>query len=148
MEKKKYPEPVEALLMLLGIFIGIYIVTEIFAAFVNDQQTGSETTQKQIPFFFIFGSTLFFIIPYLYSRYRNYDVIELFRLNKIPLSVIILSFIAGLSLSILIDELDRLINMIVPLPEWMAELMTPLKVESDYGMDTCYLGCGICSWVC
>jgi len=41
-----------------------------------------------------------------------------------------LSLVAGFSLSILIDELDRLINMIVPLPEWMAELMTPLKVES------------------
>jgi membrane protease YdiL (CAAX protease family) len=140
MDQKKYPDPVEALLMLLGIFIGLYIVTEIFAAFIIDQQTGSDASQKQIRFFFLFGSTLFFIIPYLYSRYRNYDIVGLFRLNKIPFSVIILSLIAGMSLSILIDELDRLINMIIPLPEWMADLMTPLKVESTLDWILAILG--------
>jgi len=130
MQNKKYPEPAESLLLLLGIFFGLYITTEIFASFVGGQETDSESAQKQIRFFFIFGSTLFFIIPYTYSRLRNYDTVNLFRLNKIPVSVIILSLIAGVSLSILVDELDRIINMIVPLPEWMSELMTPLKVET------------------
>ncbi len=130
MNDKKYPEPVEALLLLLGIFFGLFILTEIFASIIQSEPSGSGIPSKEIRYFYLFGSTLFFIIPYFYARMRNYDTVSLFRLRKIPVSVIILSILGGLALSVLIDELDRVINMIIPLPEWMEEMMTPLKVET------------------
>lgn len=122
----------EALLLLLGIFIGLFITTEILAALFNVSNTSSEESEKQIRYFFLIGSSLFFIIPYFYSRIRNYDTVSLFRLRTVPLSIIILSLIGGIALSILIDELDRIINMIIPMPEWMEEMMRPLEVESGF----------------
>jgi membrane protease YdiL (CAAX protease family) len=130
MDNKKFPEPVEALLLLLGIFLSLFIITEIVAGFLQSGVSQQAVSDKQIRFFYLFGSSLFFIVPYFYARFRRYDTVELFRLRKIPTSVSILSLAGGLSLSVLIDELDRIINMIVPPPEWMEEIMTPLLVET------------------
>jgi hypothetical protein len=130
MNEKRYPDPLEALLILLSVFIGLLVVTELLRALFDLHSSNPETANKQLRYFFLFGTTLFFIIPFFYARMRNYDTRSLFRLRMVPLSVIILSLTGGLSLSVLIDEVDRLISMILPMPDWIDEMMQPLLVES------------------
>ena len=130
MNEKRYPDPLEALLILLLSFIGLFIISELLSAVLDLRNSDPDTTNKQLRYFFLFGTTLFFIVPYIYARVKNYDTISLFRLRMVPLSVIILSFIGGIALSILIDEVDRIIGMLLPMPDWIEEMMQPLVVES------------------
>ncbi len=64
------------------------------------------------------------IIPaFLYVLYFKYPLAKIFRLRSISLSVFGLSVILGIGLSIIVDEFDRLFQMILPMPEIIKELM-------------------------
>jgi membrane protease YdiL (CAAX protease family) len=132
MSKKSFPEPVEALLLILAILVGIVILTLFFSILIGINLEAQDF-EKNARFIFIFGGSLFIIVPYTYSRIKKYEIRPLFRLNAVPAPIIFLSVLCGVSLSIVGDELDRLVNIIIPIPEWILEQMKPLQVES--GLD-------------
>lgn len=127
---KKYPEPLEALLLVLGVFgvlIGLIIIRSLF----NDGLVSNpENLIESSRYFYIYGGSLFLIIPLLYAHSRNYPIRELFRFNPVPLAVILISIPIGIALAILGDEMDRLIALIITVPDWVYEMMYPLKAEN------------------
>lgn len=131
MNKKRFPEPVEALLLILAIFFGliglILILSGLFGITLDPTQM-----EKRLRYFYVFGGVLFFIVPFLYARLKEYDASALFRLKKVPPPVLLFSVVGGLSLTILSDELDRLVNLIFPIPEWLLEQMQPLQAQGMF----------------
>jgi len=130
-EKRNYPEPLEALLLILAIFV-FFIVLMI--AYVSLRGYNLQNTDEMIAgsrYLIIFGGSLFLIIPLIYARLRHYDIIGTFRLRTVPWRVIFFSILIGLSISVLSDELERLINLIFPIPSWISEMMLPLKANTS-----------------
>lgn len=131
MHSDKYPEPVEALLIILGTFAVLILLSLLYSIFLSPQLS-VEQVDKNLRLFFIFGGTLFLILPLLYAKIKDFPVQRLFRFHRVPLQVIILSLAAGLTMSILGDELDRLTSMLLPIPDWLINQMQPLRVENRW----------------
>lgn len=131
-DSKKFPEPLEALLLVLGVF-GALIALIILRSLFNTDSVGEpDTLIEGSRYFYIYGGSLFLIIPLLYARSRKYPIRNLFRLNPVPLSVILISIPIGIALTIVGDELDRLIALIITVPGWVYEMMYPLKAEGPW----------------
>lgn len=66
-----------------------------------------------------------------YSLLFKYPIKKIFRLNKISLPVVGVSIIFGLGISVVVDEFDRLFQLIFPMPEMLKEVMEQsLKINS------------------
>lgn len=59
------------------------------------------------------------ILPaFIYVKYKGYSRVKTFRLNKINSDIFLSSVFIGLSLAIVSDELDRLIALFFPMPDF------------------------------
>ena len=131
-QRKQFPEPVEALLLILAVF-AISIVSIFVLSMINQESIDQpDILIQNSRYFYIFGGSLFLIIPLLYAKVQNYPFRQLFRFNPVPRQVILISILIGISLTVLGDELDRLIGLIITVPEWVYEMMYPLKAESTW----------------
>lgn len=128
-ETRKFPEPVEALLLILAIFGTLILSIVLLAAFQDNDLEKTEQLIQNSRLFYIWGGSLFFIVPLAYARWRKYPIRSLFRLNPVPLPVILISIPIGLALTVIGDELDRLIGMLIDVPPWVYEMMHPLKAS-------------------
>ncbi len=129
-EQKKFPEPVEALVVILlsfGMIIIMTLVISVITAFSFIDISIEESNK----YFYILGGLLFLIVPTMYIRLKKYNIVELFRLKPISGEVLQLSILIGLTISIVSDELDRLIQIVIPMPEFLQEL---LKVMIAHNM--------------
>jgi len=129
MEKKEFPEPIEALVLILltfGFIFGITIIITIFALFFKS----NSVMEGNASVLFILGGIVFLVVPIFYVRMREYKATELFRLNIPPMEVLFLSFPLGLSLGVLTDEIDRIIQIFLPTPEIFLTYLDSLKAET------------------
>ncbi len=135
-EQKQFPEPVEALLLVLAVF-AISILSIFSLSLLNQSDLSKpETIIENARYYYIFGGSLFLIIPFFYARFRHYPIRSVFRFNPVPGSVALLSIPIGLALTVLSDELDRLLGFIITVPQWVYDMMYPLKAEttSDWAL--------------
>lgn len=127
---KKFPEPLEALLLVLSVF-GALIILVILRSVLGDVALDDPNSLiESSRYFYIYGGSLFLLIPLTYAHFRGYAIRPLFRFNPVPLQVILVSIPIGIALTILGDEMDRLIDLIITVPQWVYEMMYPLKAES------------------
>ncbi len=126
---RTFPEPLEALLLVLATFGVLIVFLLLFSIFSTSGLNQAQRAASGSRYFYIIGGSLFLIVPMVYARWRNYPIRILFRLNPVPLSVILVSVIIGLSLSVLSDELERIIALFVTIPDWMYEMLNPLRAE-------------------
>ncbi|MEJ2054298.1 MAG: type II CAAX endopeptidase family protein, partial [Calditrichaceae bacterium] len=89
-----------------------------------------EKNVKSLQYFYIFGESLFIIVPVFYARYRQYNIKKLFRIRPVSIKVIVLSILIGITLSILSDELDRIINLFFEMPDWLVTQSESLKASN------------------
>jgi len=128
-KKRPFPEPVEALVLILMIFASILVLTFIGAGTLQFL-FGDISLENNVRLWFVFGEALFLIIPLLYCRRKGYPIETLFRFRRVDSTTLLLSFLLGLGLIVLTDELERLINMVVPQPELIKEMMAPLMAST------------------
>jgi len=127
--EERYPEPVEALVLILLLF-GVVIVFAIFGSAIISLISEDFGDQYGDKFFYFAAGLLFLVVPFFYIRFRQYNIYRVFRLNPVPKRIIIHSIIIGFSVSIVGDELDRLINYLVPTPQFIIDMMDNLKAGS------------------
>ena len=72
---------------------------------------------------------MFIVVPLYYSRKKNYDIITLFRFKPVAVGTLLYACILGLSLTIITDEIDRLIRIAVPPSQAMQDLMAAQKIN-------------------
>lgn len=110
---KLYPRRGEAIAVLLFTFI----------AFASVSLLGERALGKvQI----LLGEVFILVPAYLYARWRHYRLSLIFRLRPISLRVAWVSVIIGLAMTVIADELDRLMNLLLPFPEEFARLLRQL----------------------
>jgi len=139
MKERLLPEPVEALILVLLVFFGILFFTLSAAQFFIGDKPIAEV-ESELTLFFLFGEILFIVVPLVYSYKKNYSVKTLFRFNPISRETVIFTIILGLSLVIIIDEIERLILMLVPIPEALQGLIEKLNLTSTSDWVFFFLG--------
>ena len=127
--KKDYPEPIEALVTILVTFGFIFAVSLIITVVALFFQTES-ILEGNSSILFIIGGLFFLAVPIVYARMRKYDSRKIFRLNIPRSEILILSFPIGLSLAVLTDELDRIIQIFLPTPEIFLQYLESLRAET------------------
>lgn len=127
--KKDFPEPGEALSLILLTFAGLIVFALTLGAVLQsvlDQAALDET----IRLLYIFAEALFLLVPWLYIRKKGYKLKALLRFKAVPAHILFYSFILGLALIVLTDEIDRLIEIVIPIPDIIKEMMKPLEFHS------------------
>lgn len=100
----KYPKPWQSLIVLLLTLFIIFIIGTI--AFFTGGRKGVLLSEAVI------------ILPALLFTIRfNYSPKILFRLRSISLKLLLLSMVLGFALTIISDEIDRLIQNLITIPE-------------------------------
>jgi membrane protease YdiL (CAAX protease family) len=127
MENKKYPEPVEALLLVL-FTLGLILVTGFIL--VGWMLLFRSPTTLYTKLIFVLDGIPFLIIPLIYVKIRKYDAGTLFRFKPVKVNVLTLSILIGLSLGVIGDELDRLIQIFLPIPSWFIDQLKFMRAET------------------
>ncbi|MFQ5640780.1 MAG: lysostaphin resistance A-like protein [bacterium] len=80
----------------------------------------------------LFLGEVMIIVPALYYLHRKkYDLKQVFRIHKIDRATVIVTILLGISVSILMDELDRIIGLFIKVPSELEKLFSDiLKAES------------------
>lgn len=128
-KKKKYPEPVEALVVILLSF-GMIILMAVFISLVISLEFINISPDESNKYFYVFGGLVFIVVPVIYVRVKNYDVVSLFRLKPVSNEVLQYSILIGLTIGVVGDELDRLIQLIIPMPEFLEELLKVMIAQN------------------
>ena len=139
MEKKQFPEPIEALILILFTFGFIFGVTVIISLVAILFKTNS-ILEGNASILFIIGGIVFIIVPIFYVKLRNYNAATLFRLNIPPGEVLLLCIPLGLSLGILTDEVDRIVQIFLPTPEIFLKYLDSLKAQTSFDWILLLLG--------
>jgi membrane protease YdiL (CAAX protease family) len=126
---KKIPEPVEALIVLIVSFFIIIFIT-LLISFGSSLLPFSDSSEQNIELLYIILGIFFFIIPYIYTKKREYDIQLIFRFNPVSKDIILISTIIGITITIVGDELDRLVQILIPLPDWIVEQTKYLIADS------------------
>jgi membrane protease YdiL (CAAX protease family) len=129
MDKKEFPEPIEALVLILltfGFIFGITIIITLVALLFKS----NSVLEGNASVLFIIGGLVFLIVPIFYVKLREYNALELFRLNIPPGEVLLLSVPLGLSIGVLTDEIDRIIQIFLPTPEIFLKYLDSLKADT------------------
>lgn len=129
MQDKKFPGPLEAIMVILIVFGIIVSATLMFTLLLllTDQMSEDLSSAK---YFYVLGAIPYIVLPFLYARFRKYDTVTLFRLKPVSSTTVTLSILIGIGMSVVGDELDRLFQMVIPLPEYFSEIMTSMVAHS------------------
>jgi membrane protease YdiL (CAAX protease family) len=127
MEDKRFPEPVEALLVILGTFLftigiaGIPILWSVLSG------SSLEALTRWV---LVLGPIPYLIFPIIYIKIRKYHAGAIFRFRAVPVEVLFMSMLLGLALSVVGDELDRLIQIVLPMPQSLIEQLQFMRAET------------------
>lgn len=84
----------------------------------------------------LFLSEIFFLVPPLfYLHRRGFNIRRCLRWHSVPFTVIISTILIGIAMVVLLDEMDRLMNMIFPMPQAVQKALMglfELKTWTDY----------------
>lgn len=129
-QEKKFPKPVEVFIVIILSFIFVIGITQLLMILLLPDADDASKTAIGQKIFSTIGELGLLIIPLVYIRSRDLKSRRVFRLNPISFPTLLWSFIAGLGISILADELDRLITLLFPAPEFIAEIAESLRIQS------------------
>jgi membrane protease YdiL (CAAX protease family) len=129
-EKPNFPRPLEAFLVIISSFIFILLITQIALLIFGATPEGINESSTGLKMLITFGEVGLIFIPIIYIRIKKFSLQKVFRWNPVPLHIILWSIVLGLSISIIGDEMDRLITIIIPAPEFLDEISEALRINS------------------
>jgi uncharacterized protein len=84
----------------------------------------------------LFLSEIFFLVPPIfYLHRRGFEIKRCLRWNSVPLTVFISTILIGIALVIILDELDRVMGIVFPMPVDLQKALTgffALHTWKDY----------------
>ncbi len=155
-EEKQFPESLEPELPISSVGAGMIVFFSVFlfmiiggAAHLFTVAIWGQVEWKS-PFMIV---EIFIVIPaVLIVRKYRFPLKAAFRLNPVSLDIMIWSFMVGISLAILGDQLDRIIQSWYPMPAKYLDQLE-LTFQTTYAVDFIILfligtaGAGICEEV-
>jgi len=131
MEDNKIPRPLEIfLVIIIGFFITI-IFTQVLVLLLVPAPDDLQKNSLMLKILITVGEIGLFIVPVVYLRMKQYPMQPLFRWNKVPSEILLVSVPLGFAISIIGDEFDRLVSMVIPAPELLSEITESLKINSS-----------------
>lgn len=89
----------------------------------------------------LLGEASILLPAYIYLRWRNYEPMKVFRVRPVGWRILAMSVVIGLSMTIVADELDRLMSLLLPFPEELAAILQELLIaRSPYEWAIIMLG--------
>jgi len=123
-ESERYPKKWTAFgMVILGMLLPLLLVG-FFVKSPEDLMAGNVRT------FIFLGEILIIIPPVIYAYRKEYNLRELFRWSQVPITALFWAFLAGLGISILVDEMDRLFSIFVSPPDWLTQSMDLFRITS------------------
>ncbi|HKJ67410.1 MAG TPA: type II CAAX endopeptidase family protein, partial [bacterium] len=122
--REKFPNHWPALAI---VFLSILLPFFVASFFID--LTG-ELILENVRIYLFLGESVIIVPSLLYLWRKHLSLQPVYRLHITESPVVFWAFIFGLSISVLGDELDRLISYIITPPEWLAESMDWFMVNS------------------
>lgn len=131
-EESKFPRPVEAVLVILvGFFASFIPLSFIFGTGADPGEIMADAFRIKIAL--VIGEFSLLVIPLIYLLRRRMPLTFALRLQPVPQRIFILSIAVSLSLIVILDEVDRLVQYLIPMPEEVTrEMMRVLKIENEW----------------
>jgi membrane protease YdiL (CAAX protease family) len=129
-EKPTFPKPLEAFFVIASGFVLIILIAPL-ALFILEPQPeelGKPSTIYKL--ILILAEIGIVIVPVIYIKKKNLSLKEIFRFNPIPTQIVSWSIILGISISIVGDELDRLVRWVFPAPDLLERFSDFLQINS------------------
>jgi len=124
MNQNEFPTKIAAFgYLILGIFLPYFLIVLI----IQDPESLLTGNNR----YYVFMSEIFIIIPPLiYLRSRSFPIKKVLRLRSAPMHILAVSLLTGIAISILGDEIDRLISYFISAPEWISESFDFFQITS------------------
>lgn len=129
-EKPGLPKPLEAFLILIASFFFVFLVTEAMVFLFVPNVEAIEKNSVALKMLITVGELGLIIVPLTYVHSRRLSYRQVFRWNPVPPVIWLVSLVVGMSVSVVGDELDRLISLLIPAPEWLGEISYALRIHT------------------
>ncbi|RMG67746.1 MAG: CPBP family intramembrane metalloprotease [Calditrichaeota bacterium] len=129
-EQPQVPQPREVFFVIIAGFFGTLLVMQVVILLLVGSDPEAINANGLAELLAVVGELGLAVFPVLYLRKKDYSLQRLFRWNPVPGRVLLLSLPLGAALTILGDELDRLIQMFIPMPDLVQEMLLSLKAET------------------
>ncbi len=131
-EESKFPRPAEAVLVILvGFFASFIPLSFIFGLGADPEEMMMDAFRIKIAL--VIGEFSLLLIPLLYLWRRQIPFGFALRLGAVPQRIFVLSIAVSLSLIVLLDEVDRLVQHLIPMPEEVTRQMQRiLKIDNEW----------------
>jgi membrane protease YdiL (CAAX protease family) len=129
-DQPQVPTPLQATLVIIAsVFFSIIFAGLLLFPFLPNDPTTLENSSL-VKVMFVLGELGLIILPLYYLKRKNFPIKEIFRWNPIDKNIVLIIIIIGLTLTIVGDELDRLINILFAPPDFLKDLEVSLKINS------------------
>ncbi len=134
------PRPLEAFLIIIASFFFVFLLIQsVMILFVSSPENIDQNSLG-MKALITFGELGLILVPALYIRRKNLSYQRMFRWNSIPLHLVLWSFIIGISITILGDELDRLISLFITQPDVLQDISSAMRINSVWDFLVLVLG--------
>ncbi len=139
-DELKFPRPLQAFLVIIMSFIFVVLLSQVTLMAFFPDLTNIDQNSMIFKLLTAVGEAGLIVIPIFYLRRHQISLKEAFRWNSIPTHLIIWSFVIGFSITVVGDELDRLISLFVPAPDYLGEIASTLQISTPIDFVLLVLG--------
>lgn len=98
------------------------------------------TSNFAVPLALMIGELLL-IVPLLVVLIRkNIDMRRVLRIHSVPRATLGLTLLFSLGIAVWADEIDRLIALLIPPPEWVREIMETIRADDPVSLVLLFCG--------
>lgn len=139
-DQPKVPTPLQATFVIIASVLFSFIFAELLLfPFMPDDPADLEGSSL-VKLALVMGELGLILLPIFFLRRKGLPIKEIFRWNPVDRNIVILAVIIGLALTIVSDEIDRLINMLFTPPEFLKQLEVSLKINSALDLILLFIG--------
>lgn len=134
------PTPLQATLVIVASLLFSIIFAELIVLPFMPDDPASLEGSPMVKLVLVLGETGLIILPLLFLKRKGFPIKAIFRWNPVNRHVILIAIILGFAMTIVGDELDRLINIIFTPPEFLEQLEASLKITSFLDLILLFIG--------
>lgn len=139
-DQPRIPTPLQTTLVIIASYFFSFVIAELLLfPFMSDDPANLEDSSI-IKFIFIVGELGLIILPLYFLKRKGFPVKEILRWNPVDRNIVLIAILIGLALTIIGDELDRLISIIFAPPDFLQQLEASLKINSVLDLLLLFMG--------
>ncbi|MFQ6675538.1 MAG: lysostaphin resistance A-like protein [Fidelibacterota bacterium] len=98
------------------------------------------TSHFAVPLALMIGELLLIVPLLIILIRRQVDIRQVLRIHSVPPVTLALTALFSLGIAVWADEIDRLIALLIPPPEWVKEIMETIRAEDPLSLILLFLG--------